>query len=390
MRVAIVIPTTGGPSQILRLQPLRKAPCSLVFTQDDYKPIEISARYNDFVTTGGPLSRALDLPQTRFELRLSSKIESGRSWELPVAIAHWMQLQGHDICPVDTAELVIWSTGALDSDMQIIAQDYHLASKLAQSDTLFAPCASKGTRSVILLPAPTESTQGLPALEHTRSHVIASLRDGMDRLRPLISNDQASPVPEVKTTVKKTQGWAVALAFAIGMSSLSALFWVFYDPKPTLVAPAAEATIPDEPDPVAQIQDTGATSQAMLPELVLHHAPEGTTCRAILFGGREPQISVHSASDGIFDTSERVMPCALGLRLDEAAEGSFAVQIDDALRSRILASDFRADYALAPGQEIVLTLRGAVETPFDYAWILESPAGDVTTLTHRIDIKTEN
>ena len=390
MRVAIVIPTTGGPSQILRLQPLRKAPCSLVFTQDDYKPIEISARYNDFVTSGGPLSRALDLPQTRFELRLGRKIESGRSWELPVALAHWMQLQGHEICPADTAELVIWSTGALDSDLQIIAQDYHLATKLAHSDARFAPCASQDARSVILLPAPLESTHGLPALEHTRSHVIASLRDGMDRLRPLISSDQASPVPEVKTTVKTIPGWVVALAFAVGLSTLSALYWGIHDPAQTFVAPLAEDTIPDEPDPVAQMQDAGSTSQAILPELVVHHAPEGTTCRAVLFGGREAQVSVHSASDGAFDTSELVMPCALGLRLDEAAEGSFAVQIDDALRMRILASDFRDDFVLAPGQEIVLTLRGAVETAFDYRWLLENPAGDVTTLTHRMGRKNED
>ncbi|MCC5966876.1 MAG: hypothetical protein JJU24_12140 [Natronohydrobacter sp.] len=390
MRVAIIIPTTGGPSQILRLQPLRKAPCSLVFTQDDYKPIEISARYNDFVTAGGPLSRALDLPETRFELRLSRKIESGRSWELPVALAHWLQMDGHEIVAAESAELVIWSTGALNSDMQIIAQDYHLATKLALSDTIFARLASADAQAVMLLPAPLESALGTPAPGDMKSHVIGSLRDGMDVIRHLLSVEHIQPVTGNDTTPKQIYGRASAIALGIGLVAISGLFWVRNDAGPGDAAPLAQATIPDGPDPVAQAQQAELTSRtATLPELVIHHAPDGATCRAVLFGGREPRVSVHSAHDDVFDTGALDRPCALGLRLDEAAEDRYTLQMDDALRARILTSDFRPDYTLAAGQEIVLTLRGSVDADFDYSWVLKTPDGDITTLSHRVRVKTE-
>ena len=165
MRIAIIVPTTAGPSLIRKLRPLHTAPRSLVFTQSDYKPLEISARYNDFLQPGGPLAGALGMEDTRFELRLSARVESGRSWELPVALAHWALAQGHEIVS-DKADMVIWATGALDSDLSIIAQDYHLDSKIAQSRASVAETLRPGGQALLLTPEPCTGGQlrNTPAL----------------------------------------------------------------------------------------------------------------------------------------------------------------------------------------------------------------------------------
>jgi hypothetical protein len=141
MQVCVIVPTTDGPAPILRLTRLAQAPRSVMRTQDDYRPLPPSARYHAFVQVGGALANRIGYGAGQFELMLGGMVETGRSWELPAAIAHWLHEQGHEL-GTDAPDLLVWATGALDNDLYLLQQDYHLARKLDES----AACLQEALR----------------------------------------------------------------------------------------------------------------------------------------------------------------------------------------------------------------------------------------------------
>ncbi|ORE97568.1 hypothetical protein [Aurantimonas sp. 22II-16-19i] len=144
----IIIPTTAKPVELRAIKRRPRVPASYMAMAGDFRPLALSADYHRFVN--GPLrSVVAELPSV--ELSLSDALDCGRSWELPVLIAHLMEAAGR----LGTAEaMLVWATGMVDADLNPQGADYHIALKLELSRPLFAEAAASGEAIAMVVPPP--------------------------------------------------------------------------------------------------------------------------------------------------------------------------------------------------------------------------------------------
>lgn len=144
MRVAIVIPTTAGPGLVDGIERLDVVPASRVHRLGDYRPLDaLSDRYHHLTDPAGPLRSFLEEGSPHYRLTIDQPPETGRSWELPVALAHWVRSQGHEIVR-EEPDAVVWSTGAIQPDGTIYPDSYHVVEKLSLSRELIWRLSGRG------------------------------------------------------------------------------------------------------------------------------------------------------------------------------------------------------------------------------------------------------
>ena len=174
MRVLVIIPTTDGPTRIIQLRRLKQVPLSQVVLLGDYVPnAELSERYHALTDAAGPLGELLDFSGARHEICIDRAPEMGRSWELPVAIAHWAIDRGH-ILDAETPEAVIWATGVIVTGRQIGDENYHIPNKLKTSREALASLASLEAELYIILPDAAKSDQKILEDAFGTAHVSSA------------------------------------------------------------------------------------------------------------------------------------------------------------------------------------------------------------------------
>jgi hypothetical protein len=149
----IVIPTTRRPVVIVSLKPRPNLPASFVVAEGDFRALPITPDYDWLIGPSGPVGRRVpDVARSSQELKLSESFESGRSWEVPVSLAHLLVASGRRLTGrAEDADLLLWSTGAVDVDLNIADQNYFLEEKLRRSLDLFA--AAKGKTIIAFIPS---------------------------------------------------------------------------------------------------------------------------------------------------------------------------------------------------------------------------------------------
>ncbi|MFY9290560.1 MAG: hypothetical protein WAP03_07675, partial [Methylorubrum rhodinum] len=149
--ILIIIPTTAGPLRLRALTPRPGLPASAAFADGDYRPLPWSADYARLCAAGGPLARLVGHEVGPHELRLSGSFDAGRSWEVPVGLAHGLAARGHRLVaePAE-ADLILWATGAVDLDLAVLPGDYALLDKIERSRSLLAEAPR--ARLAVLLP----------------------------------------------------------------------------------------------------------------------------------------------------------------------------------------------------------------------------------------------
>lgn len=155
MRVLVLLPTTGALNRVVRLEARPDLPASGVYARHDFRPLAITADYDALTARSGPLA-ALGSPVRAgvHRLWLEGPIEAGKSWELPVLLAHLVTALGAELAAAPSgADLVLWSTGAVDLDLRIPDHDYRLAAKAAHSIAVLTEAAAHGAAIVALVPA---------------------------------------------------------------------------------------------------------------------------------------------------------------------------------------------------------------------------------------------
>ncbi len=245
----VILPTTAGPLTIKRLKRRRRLPGSYVALAGDYRPLRISTDYDRFVK--GPLQAVL-AEQIAFELILDGDIDCGRSWELPVLIAHWLERgpeQGRERGPERAGGgrgPLIWATGMVDADLRPQPADYEIARKLAASKPRLDAWRAEYGSIVALLPPATgpeaeaEVRAGFAA-EGIAVHFIGDFA-ALDRVLAEITGRAPSgrieapqphpaPGPEGQEKSAPSRAWlivAAVLPFVAMGSALSTLI-----PEPT-------------------------------------------------------------------------------------------------------------------------------------------------------------
>jgi hypothetical protein len=142
MRVQVLVPTTGALNQVLRIQPHPGLAYSFAVRKGEPEHLSITKQYAPLTAPGGALE-ALGAPAQpgTYILQLAGPIDCGGSWQLPVLLAHVVVALGEKL--VDSAvrdaadaDLVLWSTGAVDYDLSIVESDdvdYQLRAKVEHS-----------------------------------------------------------------------------------------------------------------------------------------------------------------------------------------------------------------------------------------------------------------
>lgn len=372
MQVCVIVPTTDGPAPILRLSCLAHAPRSVMRTQDDYRPLPLSGRYHAFVQTGGALTDRLGQVGGQFELRLGAAVETGRSWELPVAIAHWLLVQGHELA-AEAPDLVIWATGALDNDLSLLRRDYHLVSKLENSVGSLQDALRQGARVCMILPEAVE----LPADLNLTGVVHHRVDDFESAVNFLACAPGFQRLQEVSETAlaERAAGWAwtgvtklAAGALMIGLATF--LVWMVVDwragPREPIASTASNtvamesgtAEVPVSPSDLRE--DTSS-----VPQLVLDYATDEGSCAAVLFGSvvhEQRDLGPEGSAYPVFSSTGL---CSIGFRLPDAAPSELDIALPQELLNRVLPSDRRAQLRLLPGETQMLRFRAGQPTEFE-------------------------
>jgi hypothetical protein len=369
VRVTVIIPTTAGPALVAGLHSRPHLPRSQVNTEADYRPLpDISERYHDFVEKGGPLRRLLDLGDVQFELRLDRAPETGRSWELPVALAHWCSIHSHEIVR-ENPDLVVWATGAIKPDLDIRPDTYHLRDKLEASGEMLARYRAAGATITLLLPdgeeahrvqEPTESLEAIAA-------PVSSVSDAFSALSRTLGSASPGQVGEASEGAARgkdaRRGWTVSrIAGLSGVAVLLAVatvpvlgryFDTSSDPPPVAqqavedshesaaVAERADAPPPEPPSEteIAAVVDPAeefaiasdavpVTPSTALSDTVAIAAADPATTEPASVAARPDVVEQHEAA-GTNPTAEENLAPALGMSLVEyrAPAGSSCIDV---------------------------------------------------------------
>ncbi len=153
-KFAVLVATTGGAVQINRLTPER-SPQSLVCLRGTATTLPMSGAYDDFVRRGsGVIEREFGpFEEQSFRTDVSGQIGSGESWQLAFFLAHAVAASSeHELCAnLSNAEQVIWATGRVDYDLNVLPVD-HVAEKLAADERVFQEIRAAGKTLTCLVP----------------------------------------------------------------------------------------------------------------------------------------------------------------------------------------------------------------------------------------------
>jgi hypothetical protein len=155
MQVLVLVPTTGDLNRVARIEAYPGLSHSFAVRLGSAERLPITKQYADFTLEGGPLA-ALGAPVKSglFRLWLAKDIESGASWQLPVTLAHLVVALGLRLAEApEKADIVLWSTGAVDLDLHIVEHNYMLPAKVRCSKTALQEAVAAGKQIVALVPA---------------------------------------------------------------------------------------------------------------------------------------------------------------------------------------------------------------------------------------------
>jgi len=273
--IRVIIPTTAGPRRILALRPSGQLPCSQVYRQSDLSlPLDISGRYHNLVGPNSPLKDWSNFGGGSWRLIVDDDFDTGRSWEVPVALAHWLYERGCRL-DVDDPEFVIWSTGVLDVDLNIVEDredHYHMSEKIKASAEFFRACADGCSKVRLIVPKGCRVEAELALVNIGRADLkacileVASLPQATDSLalcqRPKVQ--RAIPfdgwLALAVVVLGSGIGWPLLMSTSIGRLPPLPLEKNDYEPKVETPKPA-QLLAPDAMKTTASADEMNASER---------------------------------------------------------------------------------------------------------------------------------
>lgn len=367
MRIAVIIPTTNGPVQIERVTRLLRAPLSQVITIDDFVPNqELALRYHALTDQSGPLRELILIGDARFELCLDRLPDMGRSWELPVAFAHWAIDRGHELV-TSNADLVIWATGVVKSGREIAEENYHLKTKIRTSLPLLATYGD-ATRLIVLLPGNTRVAEVAAISTELHYAEVATVNDVdggiaiLEKATITSKPTEIAPASFQATIGPRHRGAMIGIVFAVLIvAGGGGLLWLAQGLRPpAFQAVSASVDAPertfDSADFRAELLPEGSvnpSSSQRMPEatksvqenevasplvLVQHRAPPGTSCINVLVGTASAVRLIQHMKNDILPPSNLAGLCALSFEID-GKKVSARLGLPTEFLARVIPSD---------------------------------------------------
>lgn len=150
-RIRVFIATTEGPVAVQKITAEEPDVPSVVCRDGTTEVLAISPDYTRFVDRGTGLVAKLT-GHGAYRLDLDRPVDGGRSWQLPVLLAHLLDMDRRLVGPCEPADLVILATGEVDRAQRVRAVG-RIVEKLAAAQKLIAECKQDGPPLVFLLPS---------------------------------------------------------------------------------------------------------------------------------------------------------------------------------------------------------------------------------------------
>lgn len=203
--VGVVIGTTEGPSEVLRIAVEAPGIHSVVCLGMSTEALAISPAYDAFVRRPtGVVER--ELGHSSYRADVSARIDNGSSWQLGLYLAHKLMAEGRLASPKDMPDQWIWVSGTLDTDM-VIGPVTGVERKLERSRDWFAERSAEGRAVTIVVPEQSANVlegapTGVAALAKARViPVLAYLgldMPGVDAPGPTTPDVASTPVEEAR------------------------------------------------------------------------------------------------------------------------------------------------------------------------------------------------
>ncbi|MCQ0986717.1 hypothetical protein [Jiella marina] len=393
-RMRVIIPTTARPVELRAIKRRPRVPASYMAVAGDFRPLALSGDYHRFVN--GPLRQVVpDLPSV--ELSLDDDLDCGRSWELPVLIAHLLEASGR--AEEDKPDL-LWATGMVDADLNPQSANYHLLTKLELSRDLFAENLQRGGKAVMVIPPPVSEDERQAveryAGEYGIALTIAASAAEVFSAFGLSFEPEESEVPPRHDEADKAQTSETLLSTADGAATLP--------PQPTsprkpLVALAAGAVVvtgiavagfvlfssepSTSPDERGQPERGPALAGSRLAVDGLY-AENRAACQETIYTGG--QFAVEPATQGAGSLSLAARDGLCGLRLRNISDTAQTLFVDTRLASRAIpgSASILSGGELSAGEATVLYF-ARPPTPVSANAVLRDPGGTESSITIEID-----
>ncbi|MCA3505495.1 MAG: hypothetical protein IOD05_20025 [Rhodobacter sp.] len=387
MKVAVFVPTTLGACLVDSIRKLSgPIPNSMVLPVDGHSPLRMWQEYSHMMRPGGVVATAVGASGEVFELRLRGEIDMGRSWELPVALAHRLHTLGHQFAAPEEAEALIWATGKLGSDARAsVLEDkegYCIAAKLTADDTLLS--ASAGLRRLFLFPLRVPPEAMTVVAPDDDSAAVANLEEAIMRVEAFLLGGRVGPA----TPTNPPRHWQIAAVIA-SVAGLIAIGVAWYsdalggDPGHERTHVAAVPVVM-ETEPPKEERPTLAAAPFRLVEI---RPLPGESCAN---AGPELTRSAQTklvAVDGRFPDSAAGDLCAIRLEPAQTTSVVF-VTFASALLDGVVPSQRTPAERDLPGLaetpvNLTDTFR-ASQVPIEHVMTVRTADGSTATFAHRI------
>ena len=392
MRVRVFIATTEGPVAVQKITAEDPDVPSVACRDGTTEVLAISPDYTRFVDRGTGLVAQLT-GHGAYRLDLDRPVDGGRSWQLPVLLAHLLDAEQRLAGPEEPAELAILATGEVDREQRVRPVG-RIAEKLAAAQDLVAGCREDGLPLVVLLPAddrhvgledrPEFANEGaalrICAWDRVKHPSALEACERETALAPETGSARNESKPARagrRWSVHRLAGTVLLLAAIAGLA-MGVAWWT--GPRQwealrragdyaALDRALREAFLPA----LAERYRVGLLARAPAPEAVAfgveeYRTADGRPCNPGRFGridtGRAERVQTQAleAKPGAFRSERRASLCRAAYRIANAGDRLFYVYFavrppdpTDGDVNAASASLYRAG-ALAPGASLALEL----------------------------------
>jgi hypothetical protein len=294
--VRVYIATTEGPAEVQRITEEEPNVNSVICLDGKAIALPISPDYEAFVRSPtGVLEKAYGHPAYRMDV--STAISEGMSWQLGALVAHALFAADRLAQKNDQASQVVWLTGEVDRDFQVLPVEY-VREKIRRSSPLLTQL--KAAKVPVILGVPRRNYEELDAAWLEQLDIGAEAC----RIIPLDSTDHIFDLLALAAPCAKgpqaASGRALPLAGqarpAMGVFTglvmlgalLGAIAWWGYSLDPPVRDPPSERG--------AWPAETAAIAQFSVAAIEIR-ARRGSTCAAVNFGSTEAVVTEFALSD---------------------------------------------------------------------------------------------
>jgi hypothetical protein len=336
--VRVVVLTTNGPAAIERITEEDPEVSSVVCLSGKAVALPVSGAYDAFVREPtGVVQRHFG--HRAYRVDVDAMIAEGYSWQLGFLAAHALDAVGRLAGKGEAADRVIWLTGEVDRDLDVLAVD-HLADKLHRAADAQVAAPDAEAPLSIYVPAPNRgeidddwSARCGLAPGACRLLAVGTINEVLRDLElDTLATRTAASAYLVTGTRRRPLVWGAGTLTAATIAGMIFLAGSFSDLK-TLAAtgPLAEldTALKDSANAghaqrlraklfKSYLDWSRPTAGSLTVELIERRPPGGGSCAAVRFGQVDGLLKSLPAQEKRFQASSSVGLCGLHLRVRAA------------------------------------------------------------------------